>query len=65
MSDQGIYEPIPQPPGYPVLGNLFDLRGAETPTQALMKLAREYGPILPLPRGFAQAHRHLRLRPGG
>jgi hypothetical protein len=30
MSDQGVYEPIPQPPGYPVLGNLFDLRG-ETP----------------------------------
>ena len=45
MSDQGIYEPIPQPPGYPVLGNLFDLRGAATPTQALMKLARQYGPI--------------------
>ena len=45
MSDQGIYEPMPQPPGYQVLGNLFDLRGAETPTQALMKLAREYGPI--------------------
>jgi cytochrome P450 / NADPH-cytochrome P450 reductase len=45
MTDQGIYEPIPQPPGYPVLGNLFDLRGAETPTQALMKLARQYGPI--------------------
>jgi cytochrome P450 / NADPH-cytochrome P450 reductase len=45
ITDQGIYEPIPQPPGYPVLGNLFDLRGAETPTQALMKLARQYGPI--------------------
>jgi cytochrome P450 / NADPH-cytochrome P450 reductase len=45
MSDQGNYEPMPQPPGYPVLGNLFELRGAETPTQALMKLARQYGPI--------------------
>ena len=55
MSDQGIYEPIPQPPGYPVLGNLFDLRGAETPIQALMKLARQYGPIFRLhvgPRRF-------------
>jgi cytochrome P450/NADPH-cytochrome P450 reductase len=55
MTDQGIYEPIPQPPGYPVLGNLFDLRGAETPIQALMKLARQYGPIFRLhvgPRRF-------------
>jgi cytochrome P450 / NADPH-cytochrome P450 reductase len=43
-----IYEPIPQPPGYPVLGNLFDIRGADTPIQALMKLARQYGPIFRL-----------------
>jgi cytochrome P450/NADPH-cytochrome P450 reductase len=31
-----------------VLGNLFDVRGAETPIQALMKLARQYGPIFQL-----------------
>lgn len=42
------FESIPQPPGYPVLGNLFDVRGAETPVQALMKLARQYGPIFQL-----------------
>ena len=42
------YEPIPQPPGYPVLGNLFDLRGADTAIQALMKLAGQYGPIFQL-----------------
>ncbi len=48
MTDQPTYEPIPQPPGYPVLGNLFDVRGAETPIQALMKLARQYGPIFQL-----------------
>jgi cytochrome P450/NADPH-cytochrome P450 reductase len=42
------YEPIPQPPGYPVLGNLFDVRGADTPIQGLMKLARQYGPIFRL-----------------
>lgn len=42
------YEPIPRPPGYPVLGNLFDVRGADTPIQALMKLARQYGPIFQL-----------------
>jgi len=45
MSPETIYEPIPQPPGYPVLGNLFDIRGAETPIQAMRKLARQYGPI--------------------
>jgi cytochrome P450 / NADPH-cytochrome P450 reductase len=45
MTTPTAYEPIPQPPGYPILGNLFDIRGAETPIQALMKLARQYGPI--------------------
>ncbi|MGF1472214.1 MAG: bifunctional cytochrome P450/NADPH--P450 reductase [Rubrobacteraceae bacterium] len=39
------YEPIPQPPGYPVVGNIFDLRAEETPIESLMKLARQYGPI--------------------
>jgi len=48
MTTQITPEPIPQPPGYPVLGNLFDVRGAETPIQALMKLARQYGPIFQL-----------------
>ncbi|MBA3389364.1 MAG: cytochrome P450, partial [Rubrobacter sp.] len=48
MTEQVIYEPIPQPPGYPVLGNLFDIQGAETPIQALMKLAGQYGPIFQL-----------------
>ena len=48
MTTPTTYEPIPQPPGYPVLGNLFDVRGAETPIEALMKLARQYGPIFQL-----------------
>ena len=48
MTEQVIYEPIPQPPGYPVLGNLFDIQGAETPIQALLKLAGQYGPIFQL-----------------
>src|SRR5918994_5422010 len=48
MTTPTVYEPIPQPPGYPVLGNLFDVRGAETPIQALMKLARQHGPIFRL-----------------
>src|SRR5829696_9758979 len=52
-SDRISLEPIPQPPGYPVLGNIFDLIGEETPIQALMKLARQYGPIfrLRMPQG--------------
>src|SRR5918999_2022983 len=47
-SDQTTLEPIPQPPGYPVLGNIFDIMGEETPIQGLMKLARQYGPIFRL-----------------
>jgi hypothetical protein len=31
MSSEIIFESIPQPPGYPVLGNVFDLIGEETP----------------------------------
>src|SRR5215204_4682002 len=52
-SDRISLEPIPQPPGYPVLGNIFDLIGEETPIQALIKLARQYGPIfrLRMPQG--------------
>jgi cytochrome P450/NADPH-cytochrome P450 reductase len=54
MSPETTFEPIPQPPGYPVLGNLFDIRGAETPIQAVMKLARQYGPIFQLRVGKYQ-----------
>src|SRR5919107_5689108 len=52
-SNQTTLDPIPQPPGYPVLGNVFDLIGEETPIQALIKLARQYGPIfrLHMPQG--------------
>ena len=39
MTTQPTLEPIPQPPGYPFLGNLFDL-DSEAPLQSLMKLAR-------------------------
>src|ERR687885_2266902 len=46
-SNQTTLEPIPQPPGYPVIGNLLDL-DSEVPIQALMKLARQYGPIFRL-----------------
>src|SRR5918999_6255827 len=48
MSSEMIFEPIPQPPGYPVVGNVFDILGEETPIQGLMKLARQYGPIFRL-----------------
>ncbi|HZS00814.1 MAG TPA: cytochrome P450 [Chloroflexota bacterium] len=37
-------EPIPHPPGKPFVGNLFDL-DRDNPTESLMQLAREYGPI--------------------
>src|SRR5918998_1463915 len=47
-SDRTALEPIPQPPGYPVLGNIFDIMGEETPIQGLIKLARQYGPIFRL-----------------
>src|ERR671917_2729714 len=48
MSSETVFEPIPQPPGYPVVGNVLDLIGEETPIQGLMKLARQYGPIFRL-----------------
>src|SRR3954454_16121198 len=47
MASVTTLEPIPQPPGYPVIGNLLDL-DIEAPIQALMKLARQYGPIFRL-----------------
>lgn len=33
MSPKTIYESIPQPPGYPVHGNLFEVRRTQTPIQ--------------------------------
>src|SRR5919205_4228024 len=47
MAPVTTLEPIPQPPGYPVIGNLLDL-DREAPMQALMKLSRHYGPIFRL-----------------
>ena len=50
MSDQPApiqLEPIPQPPGKFILGNLPDVMG-DTPILDLMELAREYGPIYQL-----------------
>ena len=43
-SSQRNIEPIPHPPGKPVLGNLFDLDAA-SPIQDIMALAGQYGPI--------------------
>ncbi|KAJ5377237.1 uncharacterized protein N7496_004646 [Penicillium cataractarum] len=36
--------PIPQPPGIPILGNIFNVNPNET-WNSLIKLAKEYGPI--------------------
>ena len=47
MIDQSKLEPIPQPPGHPIIGNLLDLRG-EVPLANLMNLAEIYGPIFRL-----------------
>ncbi|KAH8703590.1 putative fatty acid hydroxylase [Talaromyces proteolyticus] len=38
------YTPIPQPPGVPLLGNIFDIDG-EVPLTSLELLADTYGPI--------------------
>jgi cytochrome P450 / NADPH-cytochrome P450 reductase len=37
-------EPIPQPPGKPIVGNLFELESGAA-VQSLNRLARDYGPI--------------------
>jgi cytochrome P450/NADPH-cytochrome P450 reductase len=50
VSEQPHLEPIPQPPPYPVIGNLLDVRG-EVPILNLMKLAETYGPIYRLGLG--------------
>lgn len=39
-----MLEPIPGPPGYPILGNIFDVRD-EVPVNGLVHLADKYGPI--------------------
>ena len=39
-----MLEPIPGPPGYPILGNALDVRD-ETPINGLQNLADKYGPI--------------------
>jgi cytochrome P450/NADPH-cytochrome P450 reductase len=41
------FEPIPAPPGLPLLGNLFDI-DASSPIESLIELARQYGPIFKL-----------------
>ncbi len=50
MADQpnpAHLEPIPQPPGKFILGNLPDIMG-DAPILDFMELAREYGPIYQL-----------------
>ncbi len=42
-----VFETLPQPPTKLLVGNLMELVGG-TPTQDLMRLAREYGPIMQL-----------------
>lgn len=46
-ASQSNSEPIPHPPGKPVLGNLLDLDAA-SPIQDIMALARQQGPIFQL-----------------
>ncbi|HEY5002651.1 MAG TPA: hypothetical protein VII61_05835, partial [Ktedonobacteraceae bacterium] len=45
--DKKEFETIPQPPTKMLVGNLLDVMG-RTPTQDIIKLAREYGPIIQL-----------------
>jgi cytochrome P450 / NADPH-cytochrome P450 reductase len=47
QSTHGNLEPIPQPPGKFILGNLLELESGAA-IQDLMRLAREYGPIYQL-----------------
>ncbi|KAF2723458.1 NADPH--cytochrome P450 reductase [Polychaeton citri CBS 116435] len=42
--------PIPQVPGYPLVGNMFDVN-AETPMESDMRLAKQYGEIYSLDLG--------------
>lgn len=43
-------EPIPGPPGWPLIGNLLDVQG-EVPIHAVEKVADIYGPIFKLTLG--------------
>lgn len=47
MTVQDNLQTIPQPPGKMIVGNLLDLNPT-APTQDLIKLARQYGPIFQL-----------------
>ena len=47
LSTHENLQPIPQPPGKFILGNLPDIEG-DVPILELMRLAREYGPIYQL-----------------
>ncbi len=39
-----MLEPIPGPPGYPIIGNILDVRD-EVPINGIQRLADKYGPI--------------------
>src|SRR5438105_2950451 len=54
MAAPSTFEPIPQPPGHLLIGNLLNLRLAPTLIESLMALARQYGPIFRLQGGRAQ-----------
>jgi len=43
-------DPIPQPPAYPVIGNLLDVSG-DTPVYDFQRLTRQYGEIYQLKLG--------------
>ncbi|KAF2108226.1 bifunctional P-450:NADPH-P450 reductase [Lophiotrema nucula] len=45
------HKAVPAPPGLPVIGNLLDLAGSETPIGALEQLAEKWGPIYKLTLG--------------
>lgn len=47
IDDENRFAEIPQPPSKLLVGNLLDIV-SETPVQAMIKLAREYGPIFRL-----------------
>ena len=42
------YSSIPGPAGYPIIGNILDIRDPEAPLLALNHLAEAYGPVVRL-----------------